>query len=381
MGRRAKTAPSASPQPSPTSPRKRALLAGAVLVLAGAVLGGGTALVIGAAERNAPVASVIAGTAPADADTFVVAPASPSWWSKVADMAPVSMKLTHLDLQSTGAPIARIGYSRSPDHVHREIPKTGPLRYVYLETATAADADKVATWLKQTDGFDNRRVYENGQVVIIASGWVTTYTPPAKAMSSVAAYRPTARSTEATMWINEDQQVPSITVGEDNAKAMTAMLHNGYGFKDGTTWIGNSGDGNTWKGSFTNGGVDKSRINFNQANSSLRATEKILAGSPSPSPRPAATSSVNTGYQLIDPGASAVLSSSAFAATGQPILGQSRNGTPPLQLGDSLVTSTVDVTGWNAAFSGVYSGQEDVLTQTVSANDTDMSITFTYAKN
>lgn len=366
-------------------PRRRVTLAIAAILTAGGFAVGGTMLIAGAVGRNesTPINSAIDTLAPADADTFVVAPATRTWWTKVAAMGPFSTKLAGLDPSAAGASIIRIGYSRSPDHVQREIPKTGPLRFIYLESPTTDDAGKVANWLKQADGFDNRRIYQDGQVVIVAPGWVSTYQPPAQGMRTLAAYKPASRPTEATMWMNMDQQIPTIAVGDKNSAALTSMLHHGYGFKDGTTWIGTSGDGDTWKGSFTTGGVDPSRIDFHQASSDLHATEKVLGGStsaPTPPTNPARTGT-SASYQLIDPGAAAILTRSSFRVRGQSeTLGSVANASPPAALGDSVITALVDVTAWDAAFSGTYSGQENVLTEAASTSSTDMAITFTYKK-
>ncbi|WP_345054215.1 hypothetical protein [Arthrobacter methylotrophus] len=102
-------------------------------------------LLINTAAEGTPQATGIPAYAPANSDTLVVAPYTENWWAKITAMAPREFMLDQItpdhDLK-----IAHIGYSRSQDTVERPVP--GPLRVFFIEAADAAEAGRIATWLK-----------------------------------------------------------------------------------------------------------------------------------------------------------------------------------------------------------------------------------------
>lgn len=314
------------------------------------------------------LAPTVPALAAADSDTVVLAPYSADWWEKVASMAPTQMGLLKLDSTKAGTPILRLGYSRGPDHVKREIPNTGPLRLVYLEAASADDAEQLAVWLRYAEGFESRRVFVQDRTVIISQSWDTGFTVPEKAMASVSAYAPGAATEHASMWMNVDQEVASLAGGADTkaGQIYSAVMSKGIGFKPGTTWNGFSDNGDAWEGDYGTGGVSKDSIDFEQVQSVLTGQEKVLFE---------VKSGVTT-TKMLEAGAGSMMTATMIRAGDKRIGGgPAANDYPKV---DNQVVSVVnDVTRWNAGATGNYSGTEAIGQRTLSANEKSMILSFT----
>lgn len=318
-----------------------------------------------------PAAFTLAPTLPAlaaaDSDTVVLTPYSAGWWTKVAAMAPAQTNLLRLDPGKAGAPVLRLGYTRGPDHAKYDVPNTGALRLVYLETANPEDARTVADWLKNQPGFDNRRVNVQDRTVIVGQSWNTAFAVPGKTMQTVAAYQPGNATARGAMWMNIDQEVVSLAGGADTktGKVYTTVLSRAVGFKPGTTWTGFSDNGDSWTGDFRSGGIDKDQISFEDTQAAVSATEKVLFES----------NSGNTTTKLIDPGAGSIMTGTSISADGA-TMGPPAGSFPKA---DQQIVSVVnDVTSWNAAATGTYSGQESIGQRALSASATSMVVSFTY---
>ncbi|MCU6480144.1 hypothetical protein [Arthrobacter sp. A2-55] len=311
-----------------------------------------------------PQASAIPSLAPADSDTFVVAPYSQKWWATVAAFDDPNKQLLGLDPAASGLNITHIGYSRSTDHAKRDLQFTGALRLFYLESPTAVEAGKVADWLKTSALSEGRRVYIRGTIVVVGGSWLDSYTPPAKTMSSVGQYTARPAGTEATMWMNPSEEASSLT-GRPSAR-FNAFLSDTTGFTTATTWIGTSTDGATWSGDFTSGGADPKRVNLEKANKALRTAEKTLATVVGP------TSTA----KIIDPGMSEILDVASFEA-GTQTLGKSVDRLDAPAVKDPVVSVVNDVTGWDAAISGISGPRENQGTRILSANEKAMTISYT----
>ena len=319
-----------------------------------------------------PAALSLAPTVPAlaaaDSDTVVLAPYTGEWWKKIAAMAPASTGLLSLDPGGAGAPVLRLGYSRGPDHATHEIPNTGPLRLVYLETASVEDAGTVANWLKTQPRFDNRRVHVQDRTVIVGQSWDTSFSAPDKPMSTLGAYKPGNGTSQASMWMNVDQEIVALTGGADtkSGKVYSTVLSRGIGFKAGTTWTGFSDTGDVWSGDFSTGGVDKTQISFDDARAVLDADKKVLVeGRDGP---------VTT--RLIDAGTGTMMNGTAITVDDKTMGGASASNFPMV---DNQVVSLVNnFTTWTAAATGAYSGPESIDQRTLSANEKSMVVGYTY---
>ncbi|QOD05730.1 hypothetical protein [Pseudarthrobacter sp. BIM B-2242] len=338
-----------------------------------------TVFAVSSSHRQAPAAAginpaalslapTVPGLAAADSDTVVLAPHTGEWWKKITAMAPASMGLLPLDPAGAGAPVLRLGYSRGPDHAVHEIPNTGPLRLVYLEAASAGDADIIATWLKNQPRYDNRRVHVQDRTVIVGQSWDSTYAVPEQAIQTVAAYRPGNATAQGSMWLNVDQEIVALTGGADtkSGKVYSAILSKGLGFKPGTTWIGFSDNGDDWSGDFAAGGVDKAQISFDDARAVLDADKKVLAEG----------KDGNVTTRLIDAGTGTLMNGTAITANGETLGGASTKHFPMV---DGQIVSLVNnVTTWTSAATGAYSGPESIIQRTLSANEKSMVIGYSY---
>lgn len=345
-----------------------------------AVFAAVTVFAVSSSNRQAPAAAAginpaalsLAPTVPAlaaaDSDTVVIAPHTGQWWKKITAMAPASMGLHSLDLASAGAPVLRLGYSRGPDHATHEIPNTGPLRLVYLETASAEDADTIATWLKNEPRYDNRRVHVQDRTVIVGQSWDSTYAVPEQAMQTVAAYKPGNATDKGSMWLNVDQEIVALTGGADtkSGKVYSTVLAKGIGFRPGTTWTGFSDTGDTWSGDFTSGGVDKAQISFDETRDVLDADKKVLAEG----------KDGNVTTRLVDAGTGTMMNGTAITADGETLGGASTKNFPMVD--DQLVSVVNNVTTWTSAATGAYSGPESISQRTLSANEKSMVIGYNY---
>jgi hypothetical protein len=361
-----------------TKHRTRLLLvsAGAVAAVCAAVLVfvmASTARQDQTAPGINPAAFTLPPTVPAlaaaDSDTVVLAPYSSTWWKKIASMAPFQSGLLTIDPAKAGAPILRLGYSRGPDHIKHDIPNTGPERLIYLEAASSDDANKIAAWLQRAPGFDSRRVHVQDRTVVVGQSWDADYTVPEKSMATISAYIPGDGTKQASMWMNLDQENVSLTGGADtkNGALYATIMSKGAGFKPGTTWTGLSNNGDSWTGDFRSGGVSKELISTSDAQEAVTSTEKVLFES----------TSGNATTKIIDPGAGNLMTSTSIIAVGNRFGGGTVSADFP-KVDNQIVSMVSDVTKWNAAASGNYSGEEAVNLRAISANATSMIVSYTY---
>lgn len=358
-----------SPKATSTKNGRRvtaALIIATALILTGAVLG--TVLSRGT-DAGTSRASTIPAIAPADADTLVVAPYAPSWWEKISAMAPSETRLTGLEPGGSGIELTHVGYSRSPDTVERDVPMTGPYRLFYAEAANEEDAERFAGWLREAEGFGGRQIHLSGSIVIVAQSWVGTFQVPAQAMSSNAAYKATGAG-DASMWRSPDQEVLSLAGTSDsvNGKALTAVMRSGFGFTQGTTWQGSSTDGVAWAGDFGTGGVDPARIDFRETQKVLDESSHVIGE----------ITDGNVKYQALSGGLANILSAATFRSEEKGSIGPGRPAAPFTAVRDEAVSVVADVTGWNAAATGIYSSPENITTQALSANKHEMVISYGY---
>lgn len=357
--------------PSATRPKltaRRRIIAAAALLGSAAALAG--VLFATGAGGSSTVATSIPALAPADADTFVLAPYSPSWWANVSSMTSPDTGVAGLDPGRSGADITAVGYSRSPDHEDREVPMTGPQRLFYIEASSAEDAKKVAEWLKHSEGFETRRVFIEGNVVIVAASWVNEFKAPDRNMNGVAGYTDTVSTGEASMYRNPDLEVQTLTGSTDSgeAKALTTVMRKGFGFTEGTTWVGTSIDGSSWAGDFRSGGVDPGQIDFDEIKPALNTTSVKIAE----------YTVENMKYEGYSGGLANILMSSTFRQPDKSVLGPdvALPGLPKVR--DEAVSVVSDVTGWTAAASGIYSARENITTQATSASERSMVMSLGY---
>lgn len=325
-----------------------------------------------AAEVNPLVLSLpptVPVLAPADADTVVVAPYSPEWWKKVASMAPSQSGLLGVDLASAGTPVLRLGYSRSPDTTAYEVPNTGPLRLVYLETGSAGDAAALAGWLKEQPRFDNRRVHVQDRTVIVGQSWNVGYAVPEKTISTVAGYESGNGARQGSMWMNVDQEIASLAIAKDpkTREVYTAVMTSALGFKAGTTWVGVSDNGDSWKGDFRSGGIDPEQIDFQEAREVLTAAEKVLLE---------AKDGMTT-TRFVEPGAAGIMNGASVTSGTSKMGGASYKGTVT-EVENQAVLLVHDLGQWNSALSGNYTGIEAIGQRTLSASEKSMTIGFIY---
>lgn len=354
-------------------PRTRRRVLTAVAALGSAAIAAGVLLAVLTGFGTSAVATSIPAHAPADSDTFVVAPYSDAWWKSVAAMAPAETGVSGLDLAASGVSINALGYSRGTDHEEREVPMTGPLRTLYIEAADPDAAQKLAAWFRSASGFEGRQVFVHDSTVLITQSWVKEYRLPEKAMDSVARDMGTISSGRGSMYRSPDLEVQTLTGGEDTnqGKAMTAVMRSGFGFTKETTWLGTSSDGTAWKGDFRTGGVDPKQINFDQTRDALDATAVKVAE----------VVDDNVKYEGFSSRMGEILMTSKFRSAGGGTLGLGGGSAqvPPAVNGE-VVSVVSDVTGWSSAASGIYSSRENIDTQSVSASEDSMVILLTYGQ-
>lgn len=316
--------------------------------------------------------AVIPALAPADADTFVLAPYSAEWWAKIAAMASPEVRMLEADPVPAGFSVDRIGYSRSPDTGTRDVLRTGPLRLFYLEAPTAEEARKIADWMGSAPGFGNRRIHVVDRVIIVSATWVSSFAAPEKAIAAVPGYRTDETPGKGTYWMNVDQETASLAgqSGEAQVKAASALMHSGLGFSEGTTWLGTSEAGDSWSGRFAAGGVKPENINFDTVRKEVATTDEVLA----------ASKQGNVDYKVLSVTASGALKVSLITAEGQKApLGTGDKSTFP-QVAAPVVSASTEVTGWDAALSGRYGAVENVESRNISANESEMILSLGYAR-
>lgn len=351
--------------------RNRRLAAGALaVVIAAAGALGLSGVLTGSRADDAP-ASAIPDRVPAGADTLVVAPFSAHWWEKVTPMDEPSKRLDELEPAEADLSIENIGYSRSQAPQDSALPFSLPLRLFYLESPTNEAAEAVAEWLRYEHAAENRSVFVDGTVVVVGSAGMAGYEQPQEPVSALDSYDQDVRDGEASMWMNTGREAASLTGDPDGAEAAAFMglLENGFGFTAGTKWMGTSADGSAWAGRFAEGGVDPEKISFEQAVASLTATEEVLAAVDGPTGK----------AEVVSPGVGAVLDSASFVA-GTKHMGELIDVKGAASVTEPLITVTNDVTGWNAAVTGILTSQEKIADRHVSANAKEMVVSFTYEK-
>lgn len=364
--------------PAPTRKRRRWPAAAAAAVAAAVIVGSALLLpsVLDRSGESSAVVpagpAVIPAVAPADSDTFVLAAYSPEWWAKIAAMASPESRMLEADPVPAGFTLDRIGYSRSPDKEKRDVPMTGPLRLFYLEAPSAEEAGKIAAWLQTAPGYENRRIHVLERVIIVSPTWVPSYTPPVTTMATVPGYKVDEGPGKGTYWMNVDQETASLTGGssEGAAKAAESFIRHGLGFAEGTTWLGTSDAGDSWAGRFAAGGVKPETINFGTVNLDVRATEVVLA----------TRKEGNVNYKILGASPAQALDAAHITAEGQSgVLGTGDKGTFP-EVTKPVVSASLNVTGWDAAFTGRSGANENVATRNISANESEMVLSFGFAK-
>lgn len=358
--------------------RLRAAAAGAGIAGVAALVG--VALLLGGhTSQGTPESTSIPSYAPANSDTFVVAPYTSSWWSKLTAMAPRELMLRDL-APDAGLGIEHIGYSRSQDTAERPIP--GALRVFYIEAANDDEARRVKDWLAGAAGFDHRIVRQEGKVLTITVPWVTDYSTPARSMATVAGYRAGLTDTTASMYYNPKLEVASLAgaAGAEKTRLLSTYMEKGLGFADDTAWTGTSRDGDSWAGDFVSGGVDPARLDFQEVTSVLSSQQRIIA---SYKDTPVAEQpTVRSGYDILDPGMSVILGSSTVSARSQKIPLGAHPLPPGLPAVDGAeVTAIQNLNVLDAAATGVQGIQERTLSRSISASRDKMIIAFTYAQD
>lgn len=364
---------------TPASTRKHRFWPAAAAAAAAAVIAGAVFLLPPVLDRNAESSAVvpagpavIPAVAPADSDTFVLAAYSPEWWAKIAAMASPESRMLEADPVPAGFTLDRIGYSRSPDKEKRDVPMTGPLRLFYLEAPSADEAGRIAAWLQTAPGYENRRIHVLDRVIIVSPTWVPSYTAPEASMAAVQGYKVDDAPGKGTYWMNVDQETASLTGGSDEGavKAAESFVRHGLGFAEGTTWLGTSDAGDSWAGRFAAGGVKPETINFGTVNLDVRATEVVLA----------TRKEGNISYKILGASPTQALDAAHITAEGQNgVLGTGDQATFP-EVTKPVVTASLDVTGWDAAFTGRSGANENVATRNISANESEMVLSFGFVK-
>lgn len=360
----------------PTTPNARrkglwiGVAAASVAVLgAGAFIGLASPGLKGESSAMASGPSAIDTLVPSDADTLVITPAGKDWWPKIQAMAVPESNLGGVDLAAADLEIEHLGYSRSPDHTERELDMAGPLRLLYIETPSAEAAASVEDWMSTADGFDNRRVYVEGDIVVVAPSWVADYSVPETSLAETEDVGSEVSKGKATLWMNVDQEAASLAVDEASAESYTDLLRTAYGFQEGTTWLGISDDGASWAGKFRAGGVDPEQIDFDGVEERLRSGEVVLQE----------VVEQQTKYEIIDPGMGAILSVSGFSSpTQERALGGDVSAIDFPQVDDAVVSSYADVSNWNQAITGMGAPREGVSARYISANTDEMVVSFSY---
>ena len=360
--------------PAAQNSRRKGLWIG-VAAASAAVLGAGVSIGLtspglkGDASAMASGPSAIDTLVPSDADTLVITPAGKDWWPKIQAMAVPESNLGGLDLAAANLEIEHLGYSRSPDHAERELDMAGPLRLIYLETPSTEAAATVGDWMSEAEGFDNRRVYVEGDIVVIAPSWVADYSVPETSLAETEDVGSEVSKGKATLWMNVDQEAASLAVDDASAASYTDLMRTAYGFQEGTTWLGLSDDGASWEGKFRSGGVDPEQIDFEGVEERLRSGEVVLQQ----------VVEQQTKYEIIDPGMGAILNISGFSSpTQERSLGGDVSAIDFPQVDDPVVSSYADVSNWNQAITGMGAPREGVSARYISANTDEMIVSFSY---
>lgn len=352
--------------------RKPLLKRKASWVIGGAIAVGSVAAVVASivmqSGGHTVPPSALGEVVPADADSVVVTPAGDEWWGKVAAMTVPETGLVDLHVPSADLNIQHFGYSRSPDNQERELDALGPLRLVYAETSSSEDAEAAAEWFRaeQTGGV---RVHVVEDTVVLSPSWVAEYAAPAEPLSTVVDLSGPTAGEEAVMWMNVDQEVASLAVPE-TADDYQKVLRSALGFKEGTTWLGTSGDGTSWAGAFRSGGVDPELLDFEAMEEMVQDKSKVLGE----------VTGQQVKYEVIDPGFGAILNVGKIEAPSQPRpLGGSPVDADMPSVDGEVMSARHDVAGWNTAARGFGGSVENVQERHISASESEMVLSLSYA--
>ncbi len=298
--------------------------------------------------------STIPSLAPADAATMIITPAGKTWWGSVVAAAPLSYGLAGLDAATQ--PIVHYGYTLSPDVVKRDIPLTGPLRLVYLETASVQDADKVGEWVRTARGFEGRRVTVHGTIVIISASWAPQVPAPVASMASNKAFTGGLRTDKAVMFYSPDAEATTLTSTQVGmkSKSLNEFFHTGVGFETGTAWTGTSTDGRIWRGNFSAGGIDVAQVDLMKTEADLKKTSKTLG-----TLKTNQTPKNGIQYSVVDPGDSAILNYSSIRLVGtDKALGSGQVAAEISAPDNAAVTYSTDYSQFFGAATGLEGSSE-----------------------
>ena len=243
--------------------RKRVWIpAAALAAAAGMAAGISTGLVPAVAGPAGE--SGISAIAPDDSETLVVARATDQWWDRISPLMQPSTMIDGLDPESSGADLEFIGYSRSVNHAQEGQDVYQSLRRFYVEAATDEDARIAADWLSSAEGFQNRRVETQGDIVIVSHGSGGEFKRPDRSVADILGEKVTPRGSKSSMFKNPQADGYATTGSPDSAgaEALSAVYAKGLGLDEGTTWVGTSDDGKEWTGGYRTGGAQADRLDF-----------------------------------------------------------------------------------------------------------------------
>lgn len=307
----------------------------------------------------------------ADSDTVVIAPSSKQWWDRITNMAPLTFKINNLDPSKADLNITKLAYARNVDSKDREVPKTGPVRSVFIESPTADDAAKVQDWINASDGKESRSVLRNDNIVQVTYNWVHEFEVPEKNVSSRSDYSLDVSGSSAGMWINFTNQV-DVLAGKDNPQRQIIddYIKKSFALKPGTVWSGTSEDGVTWKGKYTSGGFDLSLFDPQAVQTELAGTQKLIAGKD------------NEGVNVKENNLYSFLINSGFKKTGT---SENYGATPVPEnsspVNDEKLSAVILPSQWNNAAMGLGAKDEGVNTMIFSMADKEMNIVLRYGNN
>lgn len=223
--------------------------------------------------------SPIEKVAPKDTGSLFMTPATKDWWGFISLMPVSSTGLVGLPFDEANAHPLRYAYATSLNTT-KDFKNAGPLRIIYIETASPEDAQRGYDWLatKKTQ-LDDRQVAVKNNIIAISQGWTnqddvfpkdtlqnndtyTTNTKVANRDNTIGfGYIDFKSTMNALMNTKNPEAAKKLT---DYFKLQFGIdIHNG-------SWVGHAAGANTaWVGETDHFNVDTNSINVDQARLTL----------------------------------------------------------------------------------------------------------------
>lgn len=231
--------------------------------------------------------SPIEKIAPEETGSLFMVPATADWWTFISLMPATATGINGANFADANAHPQRYAYVTSLNTT-KDFKNAGPLRIVYIETASPADAQRGYNWfMKNKTNLNDRQVSVKNNIIAISQGWTTQNDVfPKATLEANDAYTTNTKvanrdDTLGFGYIDFKSTMNALMTTKDPeaAKKLTNYfkLQFGVDIHNGS-WTGHASGANTaWVGETDNFTIDMQSIDVDQAQKTLLSFQTVAS--------------------------------------------------------------------------------------------------------